>query len=165
MSDLIIRRATDKDINSLPALMYELDRFHYENNPEVYRTPEAMHSERVERNIFDHYRSGKFVVFLAVVDGKEVGMVSGLIKKMNSITSWPKTVGFVNELVVLPELRGGQAATDLMAKIEQYFAEQGATEMGLNVSSFNERAQGLYKKLGYDYDSHLMIKPLAESRQ
>ncbi|KEQ17304.1 GNAT family N-acetyltransferase [Endozoicomonas numazuensis] len=158
MSNLVIRQASEEDIDLLPELMYELDRFHHESRPEEYRTPEAMHNERVKRNIFDHYRSGKFVVFLAHVDQKLAGMVSGQIKEMNSITTWPKTVGFINELVVLPEYRGSEAATELMSTIETYFSEQGATDIGLNVSSFNDRAQGLYKKLGYDYDSHLMVK-------
>ncbi|MGI9281723.1 MAG: GNAT family N-acetyltransferase [Endozoicomonas sp.] len=158
MSDLVIRRASEEDIDSLPELMQELDRFHHESRPEEYRTPEAMHSERLKRNIFELYRSGKFVVFLAYIDHKLAGMVSGQVKEMNSITTWPKTVGFINELVVLPEFRGSEAATELMTTIETYFSEQGATDMGLNVSGFNVRAQGLYRKLGYDFDSHMMVK-------
>ncbi len=72
------------------------------------------------------YSSGKFTTFIALNEGKLVGMVSGFIKKQESIILKPKTVGFINELVVLTEYRRSNLATRLMKKIEDYFMENDA---------------------------------------
>ena len=162
MNNLIIRNAVAGDLDHLPALLYELDKFHYSSKPEKYRSPEEMNQKRIEKNIFSLYQEEKIQLFMAFQNEKAIGMVSGTVKTHESITSKPRVVGFVNELVVLPEFRGTELATLLMDAIEQYFTDNGAVEFGLNVASFNERAVGFYAKKGYRPEALLLTKSISK---
>ena len=158
-----IVKAEKADIEKLTALLYELDKFHFSEEPSKYRSPEEMNEKRIEKDIFSLYEDGKISVFLAIDKGKLIGFVSGTTKKLDSIISKPRVVGFINELVVLPEYRGLKVSELLMKKIEEFLMKNGAQEFGLNVASFNMRAINFYKKLGYTVDSHLLTKKLVQT--
>ncbi|WP_461534928.1 GNAT family N-acetyltransferase [Spongorhabdus nitratireducens] len=158
-----IRLATDIDFHQLKPLMYELDRFHYQQEPERYRSPEEMDCQRTEKNIWSLYQSGQIEVIVAINNEKMVGMVSGTIKQQASVTSKSCRRGFINELVVLPEYRGSDCfgrtlAARLMQKMESHLQQQQVEEIALSVAGFNKQAIRFYKKLGYTATSHMMAK-------
>ena len=158
---ITVKQAEHSDIEHLTALLLELDQFHFDMQPNKFRSPKEMAQKRIEKDIFSLYHSGKINVFLATCDGKTIGMVSGQLRDHESIISKPKKIGFVNELVVVESYRGTSAATQLVDAIEQHFAEQGAAEFSLNVASFNQRALNFYSKVGYASASQQLTKTVS----
>lgn len=56
---------------------------------------------------------------------------------------------YIASIAVAAEARGRGIGSELMAFAERYFA--GRRHLFLCVSSFNPRAQALYRRLGYEY--------------
>lgn len=68
--------------------------------------------------------------------------------------------GSVEEIYLIPELRGKGFGKVLMEKGEQYFISQGAKSIKLLVTITNESAVNLYKNLGYQVTRWEMQKEL-----
>ncbi|WP_165767194.1 GNAT family N-acetyltransferase [Parendozoicomonas haliclonae] len=161
MDNIIIRPLESGDRDRLPPLLKALDEFHHDRQPDLFRTPEEMHQKRLEKDIFSRYSNGSIQGFIALDGEQAVGLVTGVIRPMDSIITKTRTVGFVNELIVLEPHRGTPLATRLMEQIEKHLVEQGAEELGLSVVSINHRALSFYKRLGYNPQTFQMSKPVA----
>ena len=57
--------------------------------------------------------------------------------------------GQMNNIAVVPELRGIGIGTSLMAEVVDLVRNQDCTEMSLEVRPSNERAMNMYKSLGF----------------
>ncbi len=66
--------------------------------------------------------------------------------------------GYISDLVVQPELRGGGLGRALLEAAERYLRDRGATSLSLYTLARNSRARGFYSAAGYrDYEI-VMIK-------
>jgi len=102
-------------------------------------------------------------IFIAKVDGKTVGYISGwvkLIKKFEYQTGGPTVNGMFDNIYVLPEYRNQGIAKALINKLEKYFKENNCELIWLNVFSKNEKAVKMYYDLGYTPSSTTFIKRL-----
>ena len=57
---------------------------------------------------------------------------------------------WINELYVEPEYRGKKIATEIMTYIEDWSKRNGIKYIATMTGESNEKAKGLYEKLGYD---------------
>jgi ribosomal protein S18 acetylase RimI-like enzyme len=66
--------------------------------------------------------------------------------------------GYISDLVVRPELRGGGLGRELLEAAERYLLDRGATSLSLYTLARNSRARAFYASAGYrDYEI-VMIK-------
>lgn len=100
-------------------------------------------------------------IFIAEENGCAVGMVVAKIFQGgiedDITTSCPK-IGFISDLVVTNEKRGEGIGKTLIREAEKYFFEQQCEYTQLVVFAPNERAFGLYKKLGFAVNSYYLSK-------
>lgn len=83
--------------------------------------------------------------------------------ELTSVVSQPVMMGSVDELYVMPEYRKQGTAQALLDKIESTFIDYGATQMFVEVWSFNRQALALYEKQGFGHHIHCLRKPLNPS--
>jgi GNAT superfamily N-acetyltransferase len=92
---------------------------------------------------------GRFgCLFLAEREEEVVGFLAGRIRSPTPpFAAIP--VGFVSEVFVRPENRGGGTGRALLCQATKWFAQQGATRLELQVLSGNTQARHIYEYLGW----------------
>jgi len=68
--------------------------------------------------------------------------------------------GFIYDLEIRPEYRRQGHASRALSAVEVTATAQGATSLGLHVFAFNEAAQALYRRLGFQVASLSLRKAL-----
>lgn len=101
--------------------------------------------------------------FLAVIDGKVVGLIMGTIPQYGDFDyldyKCPKR-GVITELVVTKNIRSKGIGKELIEKIEDYFIEQNCEYVLIDVFAYNNRALEFYDKNGYHPRMVVDIKKL-----
>jgi ribosomal protein S18 acetylase RimI-like enzyme len=96
-------------------------------------------------------------VFVADVDGTVAGFVH--VRSLEDYYRRRKH-GHVADLVVAASHEGQGIATALLNKAEEWSRAEGYDWMTIGVFEENERAERLYRKLGYRRDVIRLLKPL-----
>lgn len=91
---------------------------------------------------------------LAEVDGETVGLIGLQLQFPLNFNAW---IGEVQELVVLPQMRGLQVGKALLAWAEQEARSRGATMVELSSGKARPDAHRFYLREGYA-QSHLRFK-------
>ncbi len=97
--------------------------------------------------------------YLFEIHSRDGGPLAGFV--WLAIERKPSGVsGFVYDLEIKQEYRRQGHASRALAALEILARAQGATSLGLHVFAFNEGAQALYRRLGYQVVSLNLRKPL-----
>lgn len=91
-------------------------------------------------------------IYLAEQDEKIVGLVIGVIEKIDEIdiiTNDCAKTGTVLELVISKEYRGSGIGKILLRNIEEYFESIGCQRISIEVFGPNTSAYNFYRKNGY----------------
>ncbi len=106
-------------------------------------------------------KQGDSVIFLASVDGRELGFMQ-LYPAFASLSLAPNWI--LNDLYVAPEGRGHGIGTALMQAARDLGMANGAAEIFLQTARTNETAQSLYRGLGYQRDDEFLVYTLSLPR-
>jgi ribosomal protein S18 acetylase RimI-like enzyme len=99
------------------------------------------------QNLIAELRGRPWIVcLLALVDGKPVGL---MIAMEGFSTFMARPLMNIHDVAVLPEYRGHGVGKALFAEIERVSIQRGCCKLTLEVLGGNERAKGLYEKLGF----------------
>ena len=81
---------------------------------------------------------------VAVVDGRDVGMVRGFVDlKTNPLAAW------LISMWVSPQARGQGVGTALIEALVSWAEHAGAMRLHLEVGAHNDAAQSLYRRMGF----------------
>ncbi len=160
MSAFVIKAASFDDLEVLNDLMFDLHDEHHVQSPELFKTAEEIEQEK---SIARYIDNPECLVYVAKVGDEVIGFVSGHFCELTSVVSQPVMMGSVDELYVMPEYRKQGTAQALLDKIETTFIDYGATQMFVEVWSFNRQALALYEKQGFGHHIHCLRKPLNPS--
>jgi GNAT superfamily N-acetyltransferase len=151
----VIRRARDTDREAVLALVPRLVSGF---TPPPWREPMAMTPTDIDV-IAEALasQSDDPVIYLAEEDGAIVGFIH-----LCSLEDYyrRRRHGHIGDIVVAEGQEGRGIATALMAKAEEWCRAQGYDWLSLSVFEQNERAERLYRKLGFQRDVIRLLKPL-----
>lgn len=93
-------------------------------------------------------------ILVGLVEDRIVGYVCGWLETDFGAHFVPSGVtGFISDLMVQSELRGGGLGRALLEAAERYLRDRGATSHTLYLLARNSRARGFYSAGGYrDYE-------------
>ena len=96
-------------------------------------------------------------IYVAENEGRIVGFIH-----LTSLEDYyrRRKHGHIGDIVVAEDAEGQGIATALMAKAEEWCRAQGYDWLSLSVFEQNERAERLYRKLGFQRDVIRLLKPL-----
>lgn len=97
-------------------------------------------------------------LFFNVVDSTDKAIVGNLWVKTATPVLGGTTV--IYNIEVNEERRGRGYGTATLAALEQRMRAQGAVRLALHVFGFNQSAQRLYQRMGYEVTNVAMSKPL-----
>ncbi len=152
-SGLKIRKATLKD---LPVIMSHLKKSRGYHNKIIAKSANRKFIEKLREDaairhrkfIKGHILSRNGVVFIAEKDGKVAGSLLAFVMKNIRIFKIAK-LGYVSDLFVKREFRGGGIGKALLEKTLEWFRKKGLKFASLKVNSVNSKAHSFYLKEGF----------------
>lgn len=138
-----------RDLDAVLEFQYEV----YEENFSGFRVDESFRAE-FARDMRRAARDSTEIMFVLEQDGR----VCGFIWASMMTTLIDARVGYIKNVYVAPHLRGSGAAERLMAVVEEWVRDQGATTIMLDASVINPRAVSFYRRLGYEVERVRMVK-------
>lgn len=153
----------EKYIEDVKDLMVELEEYIVEIDKDNLDQVGENYREKYVEYMLQDVKENDGKVYVAVEDGKAIGVVAGIIKKYNDWDKLdykcPKT-GMVTELVTGKKQRSKGVGKQLLDKIEEYFKLQGCKYVSLDVFAYNENAIKFYANREYHARMHTLIKKL-----
>ena len=137
MGNFSIRKAVREDLDSILKIKKEAHRLYVEERPDVYKESEILYTERFLNSFFHNDQK---VILVALMNGEIIAY--GFMECMK--VSLPMMVGrqyaYIHDFAVSEKQREQGAATRLLAHIEDYALENGASRIELAVHLFSKEA-------------------------
>ena len=142
-----IRKAMEKDIGGINALLYQVHRIHAEGRPDIFRLGNKKYNDEELRAII---ADDNTPIFVAVnEDEKVLGYAFCIYEEVKDSTSLMdrKTV-YIDDLCVDAAERGQHIGTALYEHVLEESKREGCVAVTLNVWCLNEGAMRFYEKCG-----------------
>ena len=157
--ELDIREATRFDYESLCELFEEADELHRTHLSEMFQSSNG--PARDKAFILDLLADQSATIFVVESNRELLGLVQAVIKAAPSMSIFvPRRYAVVDTLVIKEAFRRQGIGQKLMDQVHQWAISKGVSDVELNVYAFNEEADALYRKLGYETISYKMRKSL-----
>ena len=102
--------------------------------------------------------SGDARILLARLDGRVVGFANAAIRRDPGVME--ETFGAIDNVFVVPDMRGTGVARRLVGRLEDWFRERGVNEAQLSVVAANTHAVDVWSALGFAPLAYRMQKRL-----
>ena len=143
-----IRQATEQDFSGLNDLFEEIDAYHRNALPHVFRKPDG--PARTKEFLSGVLADQNAVIFIGESEGKIIGLVYAYVRSVQETPiRIPSRVGEVDHIVVKQAYRRCGVGRALMERIHQWAAQMKVNRLELSVWNFNNEAQDFYRGLGY----------------
>jgi len=156
-----IREAIFADVPALQGLFAEVDRLHWEQQPDVFREVSGPTREDTYlRSLITDWKTGAIVAEMGTI------LVGCLVIRMQETREipilLPQRYAMVDTIVVGQAYRGKGVGRRLMAGVETWAQARDIARIELNVFEFNTGVRRFYENLGYCTLSRRMVKRLAD---
>ena len=152
-----IRSATERDYKEIEMLFAEIDTYHRESLPLVFRKPDG--PSRTQDFLFGVLNDRNAMIFIAEYQGRIIGLVHAYVREIPEIPiRIPCQVGEVDQIIVTQRYRHYGVGKALMERVHQWAGEMKLDRLELSVWDFNQGAHGFYRDLGYVPAFHRMWK-------
>ncbi|MBO4391389.1 MAG: GNAT family N-acetyltransferase [Lachnospiraceae bacterium] len=142
---MIIRKATENDIESLRPLYLELERDGVRFQPEHFVI--GFRVDTFFKNIFESEHQD---ILVADIDGKVVGFAHVMILEQKRVPCLkPERVVYLQDLDVAEGLRSGGIGAKLIDACKEYGKAHGADFMRTQVFPENVRGMQFYERRGF----------------
>jgi diamine N-acetyltransferase len=155
MNDIIIRKATKKDLSELYKLDLKLYQYH-EVLGDMYRIG-AKAEQFMKEDVAKMVRSRTTTIFIAEIDSKLVGMAAAKIHKTFPGHSISR-VGEVSDIYILPAYRKKDVASKLLGACDSWFVKNNIHELSVTIYDKNTEATAFWKKKGYTKHPMFMLR-------
>ncbi|MCI5591883.1 MAG: GNAT family N-acetyltransferase [Oscillospiraceae bacterium] len=146
MSDIVIRRAEEKDLQKVDELLFQVNKVHSDARPDLFKPGAKKYTDAELKEIF---QNDKTPVFVACINGEVVGYAFCIFKQFvndNNLTDI-KTL-YIDDLCVDENVRGRHIGTALYEYVLSYAKQNGFYNVTLNVWADNPGAVKFYEKIG-----------------
>ncbi len=141
----IIRRATIKDYEKIAEFSKQVVLYHSDNRPDIIKSAPDLSKREFKETIKDK----NWIALIAENGGQAVGYCKALVRDIGDDVWAEMKMIFIYEMYVDPSYRRKGIANGLLDEIKKIANEIGATQVELDVWSFNESAISLYEKFGF----------------
>lgn len=161
MSIHLLREATVSDIADLSTLYIAFHEFHARGVHERLRIPDTYDKAELWASLKRIIADEKAAIFVAEVDGQIVGLAEVYLRhdEVGPLTM-SRAYGYMQSLMVLEAFRGEGRGSQLVAKVEEWASERGASEIRLETWEFAEGPLRFYEGLRYRTVKRMMVKEI-----
>jgi GNAT superfamily N-acetyltransferase len=160
---LEIRVASRNDHGAYNRLIMEVDTLHAREAPRYFQVPEP--PGRAEDYFASFINDPGQIVFLAVEEGQALGQIHLELQHPGDLPILVKRVVVrVTDIVVAAGHRRQGIGHALMDQAKAWARAQGADELSLSVSAFNQGAARMYEAEGFRPIRSVMALPLDKAQ-
>jgi ribosomal protein S18 acetylase RimI-like enzyme len=157
----VVRAATARDLDGVTRVLEQVDAYHRDALPEVFRIPED--SPRSSAYLLAVIVADDAALYVAESDSTVIGVVQVGARSTPDIPLLvPRRYAVVETLAVLAAHRRAGVGRALMECAQRWTDEHGMTEIELNVWEFNHSAIAFYHALGYGTVRRTMHRRLGQ---
>ena len=157
---MIIRRAENRDIPGMIALLHQVGEVHHVIRPDIFRTGAQKYDEKA---LDDLLRDESKPIFVADEDGCVAGYCFCQIREYSGSTVLTdRKELYIDDLCVDESCRRMGIARSLYEHALEYGKTLGCQTLTLNVWCGNDGAQRFYEQMGLRPRNILMEIPLEE---
>lgn len=146
VSELVIRKATKRNLESIGILWQEFMDFHKERDPAFARSADG--HEYFKEFIASHLEKESSLVLVAEQDGAVVGYCLAMLAKYPPVFA-SRDYGTVYDLAVTQRCRKAGIGEKMYQSAEKWFLEKGIHRIELRVVVSNEIATAFWRKMGF----------------
>jgi ribosomal protein S18 acetylase RimI-like enzyme len=156
MSQVVIRKATRKDVGGILPLWSEMMYHHAALDARFRPAPDGeKHWAEILR---DWLRDGGACILVADAEGQLVGYIIGLMRE-NPPVLLPPAYGLVSDICVDPAWRQQGIGRRLFEALKDWFRAKELSTVQLNVAHFNPVSQAFWRAMGCrDYMDRLWFE-------
>lgn len=144
MEKTIIRPAGPEDYEAVERIMKQVQKMHVEWRPDIYRYVEtALPCEAFAEAV----KQGTFLA--AERNGKVVGILSYLIRHVESENHVTRDVIFIDSMAVEEDCRGQGIGRQLFDAVRKIREQRGLDGIELQVNAKNTAAKKMYESYGF----------------
>jgi ribosomal protein S18 acetylase RimI-like enzyme len=156
MSQVVIRRATQDDVEGILPLWNEMMRYHASLDARFQAAPGG--EERWAEILRDWLQDDDVCVLVAEADGQLVGYIIGMMRE-NPPVLLPPTYGLVSDICVDPAWRQRGIGRRLFEALKLWFREKELFIVQLSVAHQNPVSQAFWWAMGCrDYMDRLWLE-------
>ncbi len=147
VDDVVIRSATDADVERIGQLWEELVEFHWILDKELPRSSSdgaKLYARRISDRIDDDHTR----ILVAEIDEVIIGFTLGVIVDLVAEMFMPDIGGFLADIYVQDGHRKRGVGRKLVESLAQWFRESGVTFIELSVAHRNTEARAFWNALG-----------------
>ena len=149
-----IRRAEEKDIPRLIALLQQVLELHADIRPDIFISGTTKYTED---ELKDKLKNENEPIYVAVDDADKVlGYAFCQIKEVTNQNCVPMKNIYIDDLCVSEEARGQHVGQSLFDHVKQEAKSMGCYEITLCVWTGNDNAERFYEKLGMKTKERVM---------
>ena len=142
-----LRKATEKDVNTLVELKIEVHKIHVSHRPDVYRDIEIQRLEEFFIQILNEDNINTFIL-----EDEENNIIAYALMRIQKIENNPflhdQKAWLMDDLCIAENYRRKGYGKKVMSLIEKIAKNKGFKSIELNVWNFNKAAVEFYKKNG-----------------
>jgi GNAT superfamily N-acetyltransferase len=143
-----IRRATENKYEAMNVLLEEIDAYHREALPHVFRKPDG--PARTREFMATALADENAVIFLAENHDQIIGLLYAYVRSIPDIPiRIPCRAGEIDMIVVAEKYRRHGVGKALMETAHQWAGQMKLDRLELSVWTFNQGAQDFYLELDY----------------
>lgn len=142
---MVIRKATPNDYEAVADFAKKVAMHHVINRPDILKNAPDLSKKEFKEAVNDK----NWLILIAEKGGKTVGHCKTLIRDIGDEYWTQMKLLYIYEMYVDPAFRRMGVAAGLLDEIKKIGKEIGATQIELDVWSFNESAINLYEKSGF----------------
>ncbi len=156
-----IRKATIDDIPQMAELWMELMNYHADHHL-VFRAKDNA-KELVQEDLKKRIEQPGCIFFLLFIEELLAGFISCSFRVTQQVMIYNKR-GYVAETVVSQQFRGQGVGQSLFERAQQWFEDEGADHIELQVSLKNNGAMNFWERQGFEGSTRHMVKYLKKKR-
>jgi ribosomal protein S18 acetylase RimI-like enzyme len=146
--DVTIRQATEKDIDTVVELWWEMMDFHARSDDRFHPLHQAEAMDAWEKHLrADVFGNEGWCILVAESDEQVVGMMIGTLHDPYPVFE-PERFGFVADAVVAPVARRTGVGRALFDALKTWFRQQGVSHVQLEVGHLNPTSQAFWRAMG-----------------
>lgn len=154
-----IRQATIEDAPQMLQLWYEL-MYHHADHHFVFQVKEGA-EKLIEESLKAKIEDPVFRYFICEIDGAIAGFITTSYRVTQEAMIYNRR-GYIAETIVSKKHRGQGIGKLLFEKAQQWFEEEGADHIELQVSLKNDQALNFWEKQGFSGYTRHMVKYLKD---
>lgn len=152
--ELTIREYNERDIPYIKNSLEQLHDYVVQIDPikRIRKMPGLI--DKMSSEIFEMTKTNKGKIYIAEVNSNSVGFAAGFIGDAQSeehlLEVIPSKSGIISDVYVDTSYRSKGVGKLVVRKVEKYLISMGCDAIWVSTNSFNVKAVGLYKSMGYD---------------